>query len=172
MTDIETPTELVQRLHTLRIARGLTILQMSEICGIPKSSLESYMKMFAAKRPGLDAIVAIADGMNVSIDWLVGRAVDNHSLRLTQKDYAMGCFATVSALLNWLHEEQEKCLETVIGNEVIAGIPDTEIAAKSMLTFVEKMQLFDDTAHIAGPVRSDLLDRLKGNLRDRQPATE
>ena len=40
----------------------------------------------------IDAVIAIAGGMDVSIDGLVGGAVDSPSPRLSQKDDAMVCF--------------------------------------------------------------------------------
>lgn len=171
MADMERPSELVQRLHKLRVIRGLTIQQMAEACGLPKSSLESYMKFSGAKRPGLDALVAIADGMQVSTDWLVGRAVDSFSPKLTQKDYAMGCFSTVSGLLIWLRQQQERSEASIIEKETFAGVPDAEVAAKSMLVFVERMQMFQDNAGERGLDRGDLLDRLSA-LRDRKVGTK
>lgn len=172
MTDIETPSELVNRLHSVRISKGLTIQQMAAKCGIPKSSLESYMKMTGAKRPGIDALIAIADGMKVSLDWLVGRAVDSHSTKLSQKDYAMACFSVVSSLINWLRLAQENSPESIFSKEAVAGKSDAEIAAKSMLLFVERVGLFDDTAHAAGLDRGDLFDRLFALLKQEQPATK
>jgi transcriptional regulator with XRE-family HTH domain len=172
MTDIETPSELVNRLHSVRVSKGLTIQQMAAKCGIPKSSLESYMKMTGAKRPGIDALIAIADGMTVSLDWLVGRAVDSHSTKLSQKDYAMACFSVVSSLIIWMRQEQASSPETIFSKDSIAGKSDAEIAAKSMLLFVERVGLFDDTAHAAGLDRGDLFDRLFALLKQEQPATK
>jgi transcriptional regulator with XRE-family HTH domain len=173
MTDVELPSELVNRLHSLRISRGLTIQQMAEKCGIPKSSMESYMKMFGgAKRPGIDALISIADGMDVSIDWLVGRSVYSHSIRVTQKDYAMACFSVVSGLINWMRDRQSEVPKTIIQKESIAGIEDTEIAAKAMLEFLERVQLFQNTAAVAGEGRASLFDSLYNHLQQRKPETE
>lgn len=172
MTDMELPSELVNRLHSLRISRGLTIQQMAEKCGVPKSSLESYMKMSGAKRPGIDALIAVANGMGVSIDWLVGRSVDNHSPRLSQKDYAMACFSVVSGLIEWMREQQKASDESIFGHESVAGVSDAEVAAKSMLIFVETVQLFDNTAHVVAGDREHLFDRLRALLSKEQPATD
>ena len=120
MVDIEAPSELVNRLHGLRISRGLTIQLMAEKCGIPKSSLESYMKLSGAKRPGVDALTAIADAMDVSIDWLVGRAVDSFPPKLSQREYALACFAVVSGLINWIREKQSDSPASVVHKEDIA----------------------------------------------------
>lgn len=173
MGDTGAPTELVQRLHKLRVGRGLTIQQMAEACDLPKSSLESYMRLDGARRPGVDALVAIADGMQVSIDWLVGRAADSFSPKLTEKDYAMACFSVVLGLINWLREKQAASEPTVIGKETIAGVPDSEVAAKSMLVFVENMALFRATSGQSGMQRGELYDALSGLLmKEQDPAAE
>lgn len=172
MTNTDVPSELVNRLHALRISRGLTIQQMAEECSIPKSSLESYMKMNGAKRPGIDALISIADGMDVSIDWLVGRAKDSHSPRLSQKDYAMASFSMVSGLINWMREQQKTSPAPIITEAAVAGIDDAEVAAKSMLAFVEHVGLFSDTAHVSGSDRAALFDRLNSLLQQRKPETD
>lgn len=171
MSDVAEPSELVNRLHRLRISRGLTIQQMAEKCGVPKSSLESYMKMSGAKRPGIDALIAIADGMDVSIDWLVGRAVDGHSHQLSQKDYAIACFSVVTSLIDWMKKQQTRSNKPIIENNSIAGFDESEVAAKSMLIFVERMRLFHDTAHSVGGKRRDLYDSLDALLAQEKPET-
>jgi len=172
MVGIEAPSELVNRLHGLRISRGMTIQQMAEKCGIPKSSLESYMKLSGAKRPGVDALTAIADAMDVSIDWLVGRAVDSFPPKLSQREYALACFAVVSGLINWIREKQSDSPASVVHKEDIAGTPDAELAANTMLAFVERLNLFKDTAHVAGDDRRDfvhrLLDRVQADHVERE----
>ena len=160
MADIEVPTELVNRLHKVRISRGLTIQQMAEQCGIPKSSLESYMKLSGAKRPGVDALTSIADAMDVSIDWLVGRAVDSFPPQLSQREYALACFSVVSGLVNWLRAKQSDSLSPVIHKEDIAGVPDAELAANTMLAFLERLTLFKDTAQSIGNDRRDFVERI------------
>lgn len=172
MTDAEPPSELVTRLHSLRISKGLTIQQMADKCGIPKSSLESYMKTFGAKRPGIDALLSIANGMDVSIDWLVGRAVDSHSARLTQKDYALAVFAVVSGLVNWMRERQEASQVPIIEKGKVAGVEDAQVAAKAMLEFVDRVNLFNDTAHDGRDTRTALFDGLYNRARKEQPATK
>lgn len=157
MANIEIPSELVNRLHNLRISRGLTIQQMAAKCGIPKSSLESYMKFSGAKRPGVDALITIADTMEVSLDWLVGRAVDSHSPKLSQNDYALACFSVVAGLINWIREKQAAKPESVVHSDNIAGVSDAELAAKAMLAFVDLIKLFKDTAHAVGPNRADMV---------------
>lgn len=166
MADNEQPNIVVERLHSLRIKRGMTIQQMAEKCGLPKSSLESYMKMEGARRPGLDALLAIGDGMEVSIDWLVGRSVYSFPASVAEKDYSMACFVVVSSLINWLRRRQVGRKDSVVEGDTIAGIPDAEVAAKAMLLFVERMDLFKNNQGDTGADRQALhdgLDRLLSN---------
>ena len=73
MDDIEEPDILVQRLHQIAVRHGLNVKDVAEKCGVPKSSLERYVRLKGAKRPGIDALIMSAKGFDVSIDWLVGR---------------------------------------------------------------------------------------------------
>lgn len=159
MADNVQPSVVVQRLHSLRVQRGLTIQQMAELCGLPKSSLESYMRLEGARRPGLDALLAIGEGLQVSIDWLVGRSVYSFPATVSEKDYAMACFSVVSGLLNWMRDQQKGKSEPITSADGIAGVPDAEVAAKSMLLFVERMEAFRNNQGDVGLGRRELHDR-------------
>ncbi|MDN5787117.1 helix-turn-helix domain-containing protein [Pseudorhodobacter sp.] len=166
MADSEQTSEVVRRLHSLRVQRGYTIQQMAQVCSIPKSSLESYMRFEGARKPGLDALLSIANGMDVSLDWLVGRSVYSFPATVTEKDYALACFSVVSDLINWLCKEQKKQTTPIVGDATIAGITDAEVAAKSMLLFVERVELFRNNQGDVGLSRRDLhyrFDRLLSN---------
>ena len=65
------PDVLVRRIHALAVQHGLTSTEMARRCGLPKSSLECCMRLEDAKRPGVDALLSIADAMGVLIDWIV-----------------------------------------------------------------------------------------------------
>ena len=156
MDDEAVPADLVHRLHTLRIRKGLTIQEMANQCGLPKSSLESYMRMEGARRPGLDALVAIGSGMNVSLDWLVGRASDSFDPTATKTDYAMACFRVVSSLIIWMREKQAASPDTIFGDGTVAGIEDAEVAAKAMLLFGDVVEQFQDSHRSSGGGRASL----------------
>ncbi|MFN3645595.1 MAG: helix-turn-helix domain-containing protein [Gemmobacter sp.] len=164
MTDVERPSELVQRLHRLRIERGLTIQQMAEACGLPKSTLESYMKMSGAKRPGVDALIAIADAMQVSLDWLVGRAESSLPLKLGEKDYAVACFNVVFGVLQWLQAESGKHGGELIHNDRIAGFDGSEIAAKAMFAYMKRLQAFANNSDAYGLDRQAFFEDMKSLL--------
>lgn len=142
MTDSGPTPEIVNRLHALRIRNALTIQKMAEVCGLPKSSLESYMKVSGAKRPGLDALIAIADGMDVSIDWLVGRTEDSFSPKLTQREYALACFNAALRLLRTLRAAEGAASGPLFVGELVAGRPENLLAADAMLDFMDAVKLY------------------------------
>jgi transcriptional regulator with XRE-family HTH domain len=143
MSNIEASHIIVTRLNILRVQHGLTIQQMAERCGLPKSSLESYMKMSGgAKRPGLDALVAIANGMDVSIDWLVGRTEDGFSPKLTHREYALACFnAVVGILPEARGSRSNKPVDTPTPGTAVED-RDYALAAKAMFDFMTAIQAF------------------------------
>ena len=75
MVEFEGPDILVQRLHQIAVRHGFNVKDMAEKCGVPKSSLEGYMRLKGAKRPRIDALILIEKGFDVSIDWLAARTV-------------------------------------------------------------------------------------------------
>ncbi|OYU17764.1 MAG: hypothetical protein CFE34_13970 [Rhodobacteraceae bacterium PARR1] len=156
MDDEAVPADLVHRLHVLRARNALTIQEMADQCGLPKSSLESYMRLEGARRPGLDALVAIGSGMDVSLDWLVGRASDSFDATATKTDYAMACFRVVSSLIVWMRQKQSTSPDSIFGDETVAGIEDAEVAAKAMLVFGETVERFRNTHRSAGEDRAAL----------------
>lgn len=99
MTNKITSDDLATRMQKARHKSGMTIQEMADICGIPKSSLESYMRTTGAKQPGLNALVAIADGLDVSLDWLVGRSHVDRLYRVSKYDYALAFYASVVSML-------------------------------------------------------------------------
>jgi len=166
MADNEKPDVLVERLHTIQYREGLTIKEMAERCGLPKSSLESYMRVKGAKRPGIDALIAISNGMDVSIDWLVGRSIESFSPNLRQRDYALGCFNVVLSLLHWLRQQQDREPKSIFEEECIAGLDDATIAARSMMEFVEIIQLYAANGDRFGEIRAELHKSLEQALSE------
>lgn len=66
------PDSLVSaRLRELKESRRLTARQMAEQTGIPVRTLESYMRKEAAPLPGVDALVRLANGLDIPLDWLL-----------------------------------------------------------------------------------------------------
>ena len=64
-------SEFAERLRKLREREGKSRIVLSQLCGLPDSSIRRYERGEA--KPTMDSLVAIADYFNVSIDYLVGR---------------------------------------------------------------------------------------------------
>lgn len=62
--------DLASRLRSLRERRGWTVVDMAERTGIPKRTLDKYMLRSGANLPGFEALLAMAKGLGVSLDWL------------------------------------------------------------------------------------------------------
>lgn len=67
---------LGEKIRTLRQQRGLNIDQMAAELDLTQSTLGKYER--GEREPDYSTIIKIADYLNVSIDWLLGR-VDNPS---------------------------------------------------------------------------------------------
>lgn len=63
--------EFAKRLRMLQEGKGLTLKEFSK--GISYSYHTVYSWVEGNHRPGIDALVIIADYFNVSLDYLVGR---------------------------------------------------------------------------------------------------
>ena len=63
--------DLAARFRALRDRVGTTVTMMSWRTGIPKRTLEKYMLREGANLPGLEALVSLSIGLDVSLDWLV-----------------------------------------------------------------------------------------------------
>lgn len=147
MTDKES-YDLPTRLHFLRHQHGLTVHEMASRCGLPKSSLESYMKSTGAKRPGVDALVAIADAFDVSVDWIIGRGRIGASRELSAKDYAMVAYNGMLAMMD--------------KHEIFAGLEENkhEIAALALLEFMESAETLEKFSNRTGQHRRAISDDL------------
>ena len=135
MTDQKEDVRLVERLLVLRIEHRLTIADMAEKCGLPKSSLESYMKLEGARKPGVKALVSIATAFAVSVDWLLGLSEVRSSQTAKAMDRAVACMVVVDALLSRLADEQAKVPDPIINGSTFAGVHKIEVAARTMLSY-------------------------------------
>lgn len=161
MTNKAGASILADRLQLARVRRGMTIQQMADACGLPKSTLESYMRAKSPKRPGLDALISISDGLGVSLDWLVGRSDENFSRNLTKKDYAIAAFSAAISVLNEVIELQKENSEPIIKGNRIAGKEVYDMAANAMFEFTSSLDLFDNPDRDTREARQALLDDLK-----------
>lgn len=61
---------LPERLRSLRRGQKLTLEQLSQMCGICKSSLEKYERGLAV--PTMERLIQLAAFYGVRMDWLLG----------------------------------------------------------------------------------------------------
>jgi transcriptional regulator with XRE-family HTH domain len=61
-----------QRLKEIRINHNITQKQLSIDLGLSERGIQSYE--LGERKPGLDALIALADYFNVSLDYLTGRS--------------------------------------------------------------------------------------------------
>ena len=68
----EEAVEFGQRLREIRRRRDLEQAVLAEIARVPTSSISHFER--GKHKPSLDTLIRLADGLDVSIDYLVGRA--------------------------------------------------------------------------------------------------
>lgn len=138
--------DVAARLRQLQAKHNLTIQEMADRCGMPKRSLENYMKLKEPQRPGVDALIGIADGMGVSIDWIVGRSDLSSTSDFTVDDYAFLCQSTVLHVLVRILDAVRDNPAGAINTEarLIMGYEAHEIAAVAMLDFLAAVDLQAD----------------------------
>ena len=59
------------QLQRLRKRRGLSCKMLGELCGLSKNTVAKYER--EERRPSLDALLALADFFDVTVDELLGR---------------------------------------------------------------------------------------------------
>lgn len=66
------------RLSVLLNRYGYSKAEMARKCGIPSRTLENYFK---GHKPGIDALIALSNGLGVDIDWLLGEDTKKKHMR-------------------------------------------------------------------------------------------
>ncbi len=143
MSEDSNASDLAERLRTLQAVNGLTIKEMADRSGLPKRSLENYMNIKGPQRPGVDALIRIANAFGVSIDWIVGRADEPATDQFTKEDYAVFCQSTVlhvlMRVLKAVANDPAKAIDPE--NFRIMGHEIHDIAAVAMLDFIAIVDL-------------------------------
>lgn len=62
---------IADRLRLARFGRGLTQGELSKLSGVHKNSIQVYE--IGKALPGAKNLIALADALEVSLDWLCGR---------------------------------------------------------------------------------------------------
>ncbi len=58
-----------ERLEVLRARYGVSKAELARRTGLPARTLENYFK---GQKPSVDALLAISEGTNADLDWLIG----------------------------------------------------------------------------------------------------
>ncbi|ASS76447.1 hypothetical protein CIG75_16765 [Tumebacillus algifaecis] len=70
-----------ERLSALRVKSGLSQQKFADILNLTKSALSNYEN--GTREPNYATLVNIADNLNVSLDYLLGRTDDPRPVKLT-----------------------------------------------------------------------------------------
>ena len=85
----------------------------------------------------LDALRSIADGLKVSIDWLLGRIDERFAPEFTTEDYALFCQSVVLRLLDEVVTNAAKNPEAHDADKLtINDVPISDISAAAILDFI------------------------------------
>lgn len=136
------PTDVAQRLRHLQAKHRQTIQEMAQRYGLSKRSLENYMNLKRPQRPGLDALISIADGYSVSVEWLVGRDGEAETPEFTKEDYAVVCQGVVMWLLRDLIIAEAKEGGAIDPTTMkVMGVAVTQLAAATTIQFLKVVEL-------------------------------
>lgn len=143
-------TDVAERLRLLQAKNALTIQEMADRCGLPKRSLENYMNLKNPQRPGLDALVRIADGLATSVDWLVGRGNLDDDLQFTTEDYAFFCQVAISGMLLEVLDAYKRDPAQAIDpeNGLILGHEIYDLSTVGMLEFLAHVRVQHELSHL------------------------
>ena len=131
------PQDIAERLRSIQSSLGLTVQQMADQCGLPKASLVNYLNLKDPQRPGVDALVALAAGLSVSIDWIVGLS-DIQPLNAQNRHHdALVVNSVVLRLLLEIEDRQKLYQEPIVVDGKVDGRPFYEFAALTMLDYLD-----------------------------------
>lgn len=137
-----------QRLNLLHRGFGHSKAEMARKCGLPPRSLENYFK---GQKPGVDALLAIARGMEVDVDWLIGEAPEDGTLSLK-----IVSEATIHVLYPFLSELVSETTQgrkpvhggKILGSELLPVVLDLE--TKIRAEYVRLRRLYGQDILTAG----------------------
>jgi transcriptional regulator with XRE-family HTH domain len=80
---------LAVKVLKLRRERQLTQAELAELCDIPQPVLSLYEKEESTRMPTLYGIVKLANALEVSVDYLLGRTKDRQGLKKSETEEAL-----------------------------------------------------------------------------------
>lgn len=134
----DTTDDLASRLRGLRERNALTTQAMSDMTGIPKRTLESYMLKQNAPLPGLEALKRIALGLEISLDWLVfgGDKTGEDIARITR----LSCRSAALPFLTEIRLRGMSGEQGLFDNGTIMGLSVEELAGEIAAKAGQKAQ--------------------------------
>lgn len=88
-------TDLAARLRTLQGSQDWTVQEMAALAGLPKRSLENYMRKTGPQIPSAEVLAKMAEAYGVPVDWLLFGA---ESVALNQARLVRLCARSASVL--------------------------------------------------------------------------
>lgn len=158
--------KVAERLRALQSRNGMTISEMAERCGLPKRSLENYMNLRAPQRPGVDALIAIAKGLDVSIDWLVGLSETPEFSHHQRRYAALGAYTSAVAFLRHLALSDPAKGAVVPGDGTILGRTPDQVAAEIMIDALNYYDRCMSDLSMRDPVTRDHYKTVMSVLED------
>lgn len=121
-------TDISARLRLLRSGNDLTTQQMSDMTGIPKRTLESYMLKNNASLPGIEPLKRLSLGLDVSLDWLVfgGEKPAQDIARLTR----VTTRAAVLPILKTIQQIYRRGSASKFETDTILGLSPEDLAVE------------------------------------------
>ena len=145
------PQDIAERLRTVQNSLGLTVQQMADRCSLPKASLVNYLNLKDPQRPGVDPLIALAAGLSVSIDWIVGLSEIQPLSAQNRHHDALVVQAVVLRLLLEIEDRQKLYQEPIVADGKVDGRPFYEFAA---LTMLEYLDWVNSPTHRAEPFKN------------------
>lgn len=157
------------RLRQVKDQNGWTAGDMAERIGIPRRTLESYMRRENAPLPGVDALKQIALGLRVSLDWLV----------LGDEDAALGgvllvrlaaeraALPTLKNLIETQHRNESIPMPQFLAQEIGAHAAQlAEMLVTSGLTMAQMAAFIKMSENAASDAMKDKIADLRSQIDD------
>ncbi|MGB0661356.1 MAG: helix-turn-helix domain-containing protein [Mangrovicoccus sp.] len=118
--------DIAARLRQIQKVRNWTVQQMADAVGMPKRSLENYMRLNDAQKPGIEAAARLSSALGVSLDWLV---MDTRKYEQAQEEFVK--VAARFAAVSFAREITNHHLlgEEVLSERTILGMTPEECGA-------------------------------------------
>lgn len=132
MEDSYSQTNFAARLRQLQGKQGWTVQEMADLAGIPKRSLENYMRKNTPQVPSVEVLVRMSFGFGVPVDWLLFGAehVAVYQLRLVRLCARAAAEPFIASFVHAVEQLRDDSLvaNVVIKNQRLLGLTSQEWA--------------------------------------------